>query len=83
MRPQLVFDGKGINGPDEYRTRVATFQTDADATKYGSLLAASPDLLRTLKQLVEASNTDEPDPLMMFACIEQAKGAIDKAEGKA
>jgi hypothetical protein len=48
VRPELSFDGKGINGPDEYRTRVATFghlTDDAQVTKYGKLFAASPDLL--------------------------------------
>lgn len=43
--PGLSFDGKGINGPDEYRSRVATFQTDEAAAQYGPLFAAAPDLL--------------------------------------
>lgn len=47
-RPELTYDGHGINGPDEYRTRVVNFQTQADADKYGKLLAAAPDLLEAL-----------------------------------
>lgn len=33
-RPKFVFDGFGINGPDEYRTRVATFNPEF-SEKYG------------------------------------------------
>ena len=51
-RPELTYDGHGINGPDEYRTRVVNFQTQADADKYGKLLAAAPDLLEALRGLV-------------------------------
>lgn len=47
-RPELTFDGKGINGPDEYRTRIATFNhpdsANQDAKKYGPLFASSPIL---------------------------------------
>jgi len=48
-RPELTYDGHGINGPDEYRSRVVNFQTQADADKYGKLLAAGPDLLAALE----------------------------------
>lgn len=47
-RPELTYDGIGINGPDEYRTRVAKFDKQADADKYGPLFAAAPDLLAAL-----------------------------------
>lgn len=44
MTPELSFDGFGINGPDEYRTRLATFRTTYDARHFGPLFAASPDM---------------------------------------
>jgi hypothetical protein len=49
MKTELHHDGYGINGPDEYRTRIATFRNQADADKYGALLAAAPDLLAALE----------------------------------
>lgn len=51
--PGLVFDGLGINGPDEYRTRIATFtrgQDSAQCMKYGAMFAASPELLASLQE---------------------------------
>lgn len=51
-RPELSFDGKGINGPDEHRTRVATF-TGADAAKkYGPLFAIAPELLDAARDML-------------------------------
>ena len=54
MRPELSFDGKGINGPDEYRSRIATFLSAEAAEKYGKLFEAAPDLLRALRDLLDA-----------------------------
>ena len=48
-RPELSFDGHGINGPDEYRTRIAAFITLAGAERYGPLFAAAPELLDLVK----------------------------------
>lgn len=52
-RPLLSFDGKGINGPDEYRTRLATFTPAAlvsgDSEKWGRLMAAAPEMLAVLE----------------------------------
>lgn len=48
-RKELTFDGKGINGPDAYRSRIATFTTDEDAAKYGKLLENAPELRDALK----------------------------------
>ena len=47
------------------------------------LIAAAPELLRTLTNLINATNVnaDELDPLTVFVAIEQAKGAIAKATG--
>ncbi len=33
QRPELTFDGCGINGPDEYRTRLATFNFLTDGKR--------------------------------------------------
>jgi hypothetical protein len=41
-RPRFTFDGKGINGPDEYRSRVATF------SEYGA--AYAPEIIDALKK---------------------------------
>lgn len=55
MIPELSFDGCGINGPDEYRTRLATFATPRgdDARKFGPLFAASPDMLAALVTIAD------------------------------
>ncbi len=43
-RPELTFDGCGINGPDEYRTRVCTFtEWGLIANKYGPMFAKAPE----------------------------------------
>lgn len=57
QRSELSFDGFGINGPDEYRTRLATFQLTPGfeleraewAKKYGPMMAAAPEMLAALK----------------------------------
>ena len=55
MSQELSFDGCGINGPDEYRTRLATFATPRgdDAIKYGPMFAASPDMLAALVTIAD------------------------------
>lgn len=62
-RPELVFDGRGINGPDEHRTRVATFNHPSnwpqDAKKYGPLFAASP-ILAVIVLMVENNAPQSP-----------------------
>lgn len=55
-RPELSFDGHGINGPDEYRSRLATFSNVEDANRYGPLFAASPNLLAACEGLMEWSD---------------------------
>lgn len=42
----LSFDGKGINGPDEYRSRIATFADDKAAKEYGEVFAAALETQR-------------------------------------
>jgi hypothetical protein len=55
--PELSFDGCGINGPDEYRTRLATFNREGwpaeTVTKYGKLLEAAPELLAAVRECCE------------------------------
>lgn len=48
-RPPLTFDGCGINGPDEYRTRLATFQDLEQGKAWGPLLAAAPEMAAALE----------------------------------
>lgn len=49
--PTLSFDGMGINGPDEYRTRLATFRNPSAAKEWGPLFAAAPDMLVALEAI--------------------------------
>lgn len=91
-RPELTFDGHGINGPDEYRSRLATFTLGADVNKYGPLLAAAPDLVRLLKDCVgfiEQSMTeaqtlehmlDGHDPEGCILC--ESRQTIAQVEGR-
>lgn len=64
-RPELTFDGFGINGPDEYRTRLCKFNhmdyPEADCQKYGHLFAAAPEMLEALKAIA-ARGGNLPDP---------------------
>lgn len=55
MTPELSYDGCGINGPDEYRTRLATFATPRsdDARHFGPLFAASPDMHAALTVIID------------------------------
>lgn len=90
--PDLSFDGCGINGRDEYRTRIATFSNDAD--KYGKLFAAAPDLLEALSQAMELlrhsdvkfkicnSGRGNLGETSWYCRVEKAaREAIDKAKG--
>ncbi len=53
-RPELSFDGCGINGPDEHRTRLFTAPRDKwdspEIRKYAPLFVAAPDMLEALKE---------------------------------
>jgi hypothetical protein len=54
MRSELSYDGKGINGPDYHRTRIATFTNAEVSAKYGKLFEAAPELLAACKGLLQA-----------------------------
>ena len=47
-----------------------------------ALIAAAPAMYEALQIMVRAANVDEIDPLVMFASIERAKGALAQAEGR-
>ena len=83
----LSFDGCGINGRDEYRSRIATFADKGGpiATEYGPLFAAAPDLLAAL---VEANrclawHESRHGVAMDRVAVERATAAIAKAKGAA
>lgn len=87
---QLSFDGRGINGPDKYRTRLATFENDQAATEYGPLFEAAPKLLEACKRLVGIIERHNIVPLegekiegKYLLVVQDARAAIAKAEGKA
>ena len=42
---------------------------------------AAPAMYEALQIMVRAANVDEIDPLVMFASIERAKGALAQTEG--
>ena len=74
-----AIDNNGYWDGDEMGGHLRAIQPDRKTQK---LWDAAPDLLRTLTNMVSAFNVKEIDPLAAFATIEQAKGAIAKAEGK-
>jgi hypothetical protein len=79
-RPELTHDGHGINGPDEHRSRVATFSDkEKNGPKYGPLFAAAPELLEALKLVwVRNSNHDT----LTFDELNSVRALIAKAKGE-
>ena len=73
----LSFDGCGINGGDEYKSRIATFAKirGDDAMHYGPLFAAAPELLAACKALLAHL------PYGNEALQIKAQAAIAKATG--
>lgn len=51
---RICFDGCGLNGPDQYRTRIATFRPHAE-TQFGPAIARAcqshAELLHALEEL--------------------------------
>lgn len=86
QRPELTFDGFGINGPDQYRTRIATFVDPhglGDVARYGRLFAAAPELLEALRRLLASPDLHLDGLEMETVCaVLQAERAISKAEGQ-
>lgn len=79
----LSFDGFGINGPDEYKSRLATLTPAGQALNVGPLLAAAPELLEACKEALRQLNADDcpsiPDGAMVRGRL---YSAIVNAEGK-
>jgi hypothetical protein len=83
-RPELTYDGKGINGPDVYRSRIATFETGADAARYGKLLAAAPVLkaaLQTCLAELEAELENDPEASLIQQAVDEARHALSLVDG--
>lgn len=90
----LSFDGFGINGGDEFKSRIATFvraglAKEEDKKYYGHLFAAAPELLEALRANINPVSGCSWDCLFLsahgnvhsVACI-KTRAAILKAEGK-
>lgn len=60
---RLSFDGCGINGRDEYRTRIATFADKRGpiAMEYGPLFEAAPEMKTALEKIAGDGPVDELD----------------------
>ena len=83
MRPELTFDGFGINGPDEYRSRVATFTSDEAGKTYGNKFAAAPAMYEALKELVTYLQDHVEDAVLdNWAPVLKAAYALAQAEVK-
>lgn len=92
LEDHLMFDGVGINGPDQYRTRLATFTSPEAAKVYGPMLAAAPDLLAALRLVQTAlANYRDGEAVLLPShpnlCMEEIKycivdAAINVAEGR-
>lgn len=87
----LNYDGIGINGADEYRSRIATFNQPDGGAEYGALFAAAPELLAALEQaemdyaelLAYMRAKREPDNVVELVKVRRsrARAAIAKARG--
>ncbi len=80
-RPTLTFDGWGINGPDDYRPRLATFENWEHGKNWGPLLAAAPELRDALAGMLEWARRvkgSNPGPEIGAAlkAIAKAKGSL-------
>lgn len=89
-RSALSFDGLGINGPDAYRSRLATFTTPDAATQWGPMLAAAPEMLAALEGVVTWARlygldvmpyrigcpTEQPDIARARLAIARARGEV-------
>jgi hypothetical protein len=60
---QFSFDGFGVNGADQYKSRLATLTDAGHAAGVGPLLAAAPDLKKALESALETIKalTDDYD----------------------
>ena len=76
--PDFSFDGFGINGADQYRSRLATLTPAGQAAKVGPLFGAAPDLHDALSALLCAVNS-LPMAVRKGADMAEAMDQADKA----
>ncbi len=84
----LSFDGCGINGRDEYRTRIATFNDkNIDGPRYGRIFAASEAMLEALQAIISCPDYCYNDKGTIRAtadfraAMELAVVAVNRASG--
>lgn len=75
----LSFDGFGINGTDQYRSRLATLTQYGQKQNVGPLFAAAPELLEALEEFLACG----PNAGHNQDLIDQAKKSVSKAKGGA
>lgn len=80
---QFNFDGKGINGGDEYMSRIATLTEHGHSLAVGRLFAAAPELLAALESVVKSLEMwpGEKNP-EFFPSMKAARAVIAKVKGK-
>lgn len=82
-RPELSYDGRGINGPDEYRSRLATFTSTEAAIEYGPLFEAAPMLrdacARVLRAIEWATTEDRLTAEEQASVLRDALAAVDRS----
>lgn len=72
------FDGFGINGADQYSSRLANLTQYGQKQNVGRLFAAAPELLEALEEFLACG----PNAGYNQDLIDQVKKAISKAKGK-
>lgn len=84
VKQELSFDGFGVNGSDEHKTRIARFLKTDEAMVYGPLFAAAPELLEALEfALVEYEEYFIPTGKTKDdVVITKLRAAINKAKGQ-
>ncbi len=74
---------EGTDGVGQIIARIGLVNDAQAVAANAHLIAAAPAMYEALQIMVRAANVDEIDPLVMFASIERAKGALAQAEGRA
>ena len=81
MCKPLSYDGKGINVPDVFKLRIATFSNQDAAYKYGNLFAASPLMLAALEDVMREFEVAEDVNEENERVISAVRSAIKAAKG--
>lgn len=71
----FTFDGFGVNGADEYRSRLATLTEAGHAAKVGPMFAAAPELMAELKRTGELALELMERAARIDRMLAEAKGA--------